>query len=62
MQIFAPRMNTIESSRSRAPRLSAAWGRTMAKALGVLVAAFFVSAIIAPPATADSLTGTVNMT
>ena len=62
MQIFAPRMNTIESSPSRAPRLSAAWCGTMAKALGVLVAAFFVSAIIAPPATADTLTGSVNMT
>jgi PEP-CTERM motif len=61
MQTFAPRISTIESGRSGAPGLSA-WGRTMAKALGVLVAAFFVSAIIAPSATADTLTGSVNMT
>jgi hypothetical protein len=34
----------------------------MAKALGVLVAALFVGAMMAPLATADALTGTVNMT
>ena len=61
MQIVVLWMNTIESGRGGTPRLSA-WGGMMGKALGVLVAALFVCAIMAPPATADALTGSVNMT
>ena len=61
MQIVALWMNPIESGRGGAPRLSA-WGGMMARALGVLVAALFVCAMMAPPATADALTGSVDMT
>lgn len=53
MQIVVLWMNTIESGRGGVPRVSAG-GETIVKALGVLVAALFVCAIMAPPATADA--------